>query len=242
VAKERITRRDFLKASLIGGAFLAGGKVFADSQKDRTFGVEIQNNYEISFKEACDLTRRFDKLGDKIGERKASVSKEDIALLAVEVIPNFEYEGMVTTARYPQVADFGLFMGGQSHNHVMGRSNCETYSVINMRYANPHSKMFESDSWKTVLIHELAHVQQGSACRPTAKSPPRVVGEEKGNRKRKNCGFGRDEPLCGDHLTFKTVLQPLRGSGTSRRHGGVTASQSTHRFHPRNIPVVAYPV
>jgi len=111
------------------------------------------------------MAQRFDKLYDKLPEYKSPMTKEDLLAWAVEMIPMFEYEGIVDRARWPKAAgvDFALFPDGDDHNHVAGRSDCVNYAVLNLRFANPHSSWYEKDDAIFTFLHEIAHTQQGQS-------------------------------------------------------------------------------
>ena len=175
--KEQMSRRTALKWGLLGLETVTLGKAiqFLEGYRyDSTFKVEFDgNNERLSFNECAQLARRFDKLYDSLPESRPSMTKEDLIKWAVEVIPMFEYEGFVAPARWPKRDEVGFFAfaSGDDHNHILGRSNCGSYAILNYRVANEHSSWFQDDDTITAFIHELAHVQQGPEC---AQSVQRV--------------------------------------------------------------------
>jgi hypothetical protein len=162
-----MNRREFLRnAGLASLGITLGGALAADKirGRDGVFGVEMDdNNFELSYEEASALAVRFDRLRDAIPEEPFPASREDLAGLMLEVIPNFEYEGVTDVARFPRNFAFYPLADGGSHNHVAGKSNCADF-VVNYRFANPISSWHESEDWIPTAIHELAHVQQGALC------------------------------------------------------------------------------
>ncbi len=168
-----LTRRQFLELAGIGaGAFLAEtilGKNL--DRKDKVFKIDFDNFDEfLSFKECSQLAIRMDKLYDKLPEYKPSMTQQDLLEWAVEMIPMFEYEGIVSQAKWPQQSgiDFFIFPDGDSDNHVAGRSDCANYTALNIRFANPHSSWYQDEDAPFTLLHELAHIQQGQEVCATA--------------------------------------------------------------------------
>ena len=79
---------------------------------------------------------------------------------AAEIIPQFAYEGFEVRPKFPPKIEYILFDDGNTANHVLGRSNCRDYAVLNVRMALPRSSWGDGEELFT-LIHELAHTQQG---------------------------------------------------------------------------------
>ena len=162
-------RREFLKGSAIvaGGALLTA-IVERERRIDPVFRVELDSdNTEVSFEEASQLAHRFDRLADQIdrnGGYDPLLTRDDLALWAVEVIPMFEYEGAVDRAVYPSDVGFVIFEDGRRHTQVLGISDCDEYAYLNFRVINPHSSWYRIDDAIPAIVHELAHVQQGNVC------------------------------------------------------------------------------
>ena len=166
----KVNRRTALKLGLLGIETLVLKKAIdylGGARYDPTFKVEFDGNQkELSFNECAQLARRFDKIYDSLPEYRPSMTQEDMQKWALEVIPMFEYEGFTGTARWPKAEQVGFmaFADGDSHNHVLGRSNCDSYAILSFRSANEHSSWFQDDDTTGAFIHELAHVQQAEAC------------------------------------------------------------------------------
>ncbi|MBI5357207.1 hypothetical protein HZB78_06385 [Candidatus Collierbacteria bacterium] len=158
------TRRQFLYLLGIGGGALAVERILGKKEIDPVFKIEFDKYNEfLSFNECSQLAVRMDNLYDSLPEYKSSMTKQDLLEWAVEMIPMFEYEGIVPRARWPREEGIGFlaFPDGDSHNHVAGRSDCANYAGLNLRFANEHSAWYESDDAPFTLLHELAHIQQG---------------------------------------------------------------------------------
>lgn len=168
---ERLSRRDFLKGSFglgVEGFLLAAGLKYARRGKEnQVFKIIFDGDEEsLSFSEATQLAKRFDRVYDTLPEMKYPTSKEDVVGWAIEMLPQFEYNGITPKTVWPDrdgIA-FVLFPDGDSFNHVAGRSNCENYAVMSIRYENPVSSWYQDEDWPFTLAHELAHVQQGVLC------------------------------------------------------------------------------
>lgn len=136
-------------------------------QLDPVFKIDLDPYYEfVSFNEARDLAIRFDKMYDRLPEQPAPATQAEVVAWALEMIPMFEANGIVTKANWPDAdkIGFALFPDGASFTGVAGRSDCENMAVLNLRFANPNSSWFQDSDWPLTLAHELAHVQQGDAC------------------------------------------------------------------------------
>ena len=171
-----MSRRTALKWGLLGVETVVLGKAInflSGARYDSTFKIEFDGNQDkLSFNECAQLAKRFDRIYDSLPESRPSMTQKDLLKWAVEVIPMFEYEGFVAPARWPEKDEIGFyaFASGSDHNHILGRSNCDSYAILNYRVANEHSSWFQDDDTITAFIHELAHVQQGSECaQPTGR-------------------------------------------------------------------------
>lgn len=137
----------------------------ATTQRDSVLKIRVRDDW-LNFDEAASLVRRFDKQIKKIEEAgwKPESSPESMQLWINEITPMFMYEGLATSTD----AEFQGFPtalpDGFDHNHIAGRSDCQTYMILNARYFNSVSGWFARESWPVVVAHELAHIQQGQAC------------------------------------------------------------------------------
>src|SRR3990167_772397 len=110
------------------------------------------------------MATRFDRLNDKLPPFQFNPSETNITALVAEVTNQFQYGGAVDPPIYPAGYGYTMFRDGQSHNHVAGRSDCNSF-VLNLRMANPVSSWFGDLSIISTTIHEMVHVQQGLLCR-----------------------------------------------------------------------------
>jgi hypothetical protein len=168
-----LSRREFLQLATLGGVGFVLGAAEIDRRlrTDSTFKIEFDgDDKSLSFEECSQLAIRMDKLYDKLPEYKPHMTQEDLLAWAMEMIPMFEYEGIVSQSKWPKIegVNFFLFPDGESDNHVAGRSDCANYTALNVRYANPHSSWYEDDDAPFTLLHELAHIQQGQNICATA--------------------------------------------------------------------------
>lgn len=164
---KELTRRAFL----IGGGLAAGGLLLSQlsSQGQERYYDPIlkidsdRDPTKLNYEELKQFGRRMDRMYDRLPENKTPFTKLDMQEWAIETLPLFEYNGFVEQTRIPDV-DFAAWLDGNSHMHIAGRSDCNRFAVISLRYANPHSAWSGSDSPVSTLVHELAHVQQDGAC------------------------------------------------------------------------------
>ena len=165
---KEFSRRQFIKTVGAVGAGMAAGVLGYEFGKPKekhpinpVFGIEFDgDNERISFEEASALAKRFDKAFDKLPEIKFDDSRNALYTYAAEIIPQFAYEGFEMRPKFPSNIEYILFEDGDAANHVLGRSNCQDYAVLNIRMALPRSSWADGDELFT-LIHELAHTQQG---------------------------------------------------------------------------------
>mgnify|MGYP001559671911 CR=1 FL=1 len=166
------TRRQFLYLMGIGGgALLAGAILKPKKDYDPTFKIDFDQYDEfLSFNECSQLAQRMDNLFDKLPEYKSPMTKDDLIEWTIEMTPMFEYEGIVSQAKWPPKDGIGfiLFQDGDSHNHIAGRSDCANYAGLNLRFANEHSSWYQDEDAPFTLLHELAHIQQGQYICATA--------------------------------------------------------------------------
>lgn len=135
-------------------------------EKDNVMKVRVDDDDRLDFDESARLARRFDTMVDKINDANWSpqANSGNIRDLMYEVTPMFMYEGLVTQTNSEFETIPFSFSDGFDHNHIAGRSNCETYVLLNARYQNENSGWYNRANWPVVMAHEIAHAQQGSAC------------------------------------------------------------------------------
>lgn len=134
--------------------------------RDDVTGIRVDENTWLNFDEAAALVRKWSHVVDDIEATGWSPIFDDDAMLAwmSEVTPMFEYEGLVRQTHDEIQGLVVSFAEGFAHNHIAGRSDCETYVALNRRFTTPISSWYEHQTWPATLAHELAHVQQGPAC------------------------------------------------------------------------------
>jgi hypothetical protein len=133
--------------------------------------VALNDDGELSFDEAYALAERFGNLAYSLPAYTPMKRTTDLFNWAIEVMPQFQYEGIIDgEANLPSEVDFKGFLDGGMHNHVLGVSDCENFAYINYRVRNPVSYWYGMRSALFTLVHEIAHVQQGTevACNPDA--------------------------------------------------------------------------
>lgn len=166
-----MNRREAIKAmGLLTVATAGGGLLLRASQphpEDPAFKTEFDlNNEALSFEEACGVARRMDSVSKfmDLDNWNLSTTYEDLIWWAKEAAVQIEYNGAITKARFP--SDIGFFMprSGREANHILGRSNCANYIVLNERMQNPHTPWFQMQDFPGTVIHEMAHVAQGEVC------------------------------------------------------------------------------
>jgi len=171
-----MSRRAFLRLSAtLGGALIGAGAIPAAEGARKLAGykapvwnpelkIYTDGKIGLNFDEAAQLAQRFDKLYDAIPKQKIEWSDSVLRGLALELIPQYEYEGFTPRAEWPKEIQFIIYPRGHEANHVLGQSDCETFAVINGRLALPLST-FADDEGPHTLAHELAHVAQtGAVC------------------------------------------------------------------------------
>lgn len=222
------TRRQFFELVGIGAGALVAERILGGKHLDPTFKIEFDQYDEfMSFNECSQLASRMDKLYDKLPEYKPSMTQTDLLEWAVEMIPMFEYEGIVSQAKWPPKSgvNFFLFPDGDSHNHVAGRSDCANYAGLNLRFANEHSAWYESDDAPFTLLHELAHVQQGqyicaTADRDLVENSAQIAALE----------VGAAMVNQGNKEIFTPLVSELRGMAISATYAAAIRTKQVDRF------------
>lgn len=165
---KNLSRLEFIKAAALsfGSLFLAGSaaanEVMHYLDRDPIFKIEFDDKERVSFDEAAALAIRFDRALDRLPIPEFANTQQELTEFALELVPQFEYEGVVSKATFPEEVEFTYFPDAGSANHVLGRSDCSTFAHLNLRMA------FETSTWGDTevlytIAHELAHVQQGTA-------------------------------------------------------------------------------
>lgn len=165
--ERKLSRREFVTATGLGLVGIALALLGDRTGWDPVFKIEFdKDNESLSFDEAATLAIRLDRAVDALPDIVPNATPAGLYRYAAEILPQFEYEGIVPRTAVPDEVAFALFLTDpQSHNHVLGRSDCENWAVLNARMGNPISSWYQDDI-VAVLTHELAHVAQGkSICR-----------------------------------------------------------------------------
>ena len=214
---EKLSRRDFLKlAGETAGvlALIAYGRLHnRQLNLDPVFKVDFDKDLEnLNYNEASRLALRFDKVADKLPEQFVEPTKENLIKLALEIIPQFEYEG-IAKSQYPKEIDFKFYADGDRANHVLGQSDCSTWAVINGRASLDTSAWYGEDIVFT-LAHELAHVAQ---TQPLCISADRALIEN-------SAQIGALE-VCsglanqGNKLFLRATVDEIRGMAITSAYG-----------------------
>lgn len=118
--------------------------------------------------EAAELAYRLDKLLDAIPEQTIEVTPVAIKEWTFEILPFFEYEGIVGAAIRPESVLLTPYLEAMEHSHVLGRAYCTPAGggpvEINARVANKRSAWYGRPSFLATLVHELGHIQGGGLC------------------------------------------------------------------------------
>lgn len=233
-----MNRREFLirSAAVLGGAGigLMGTGVrkamdYLGNQEetyyDPNLKIEMDYKMELDFDEAAQLAKRFDRAFDKLPEPKIEYNDKVLAGLAYELIPQFQYEGITPNAEWPREVKFVVWPDGDSANHVLGRSDCSNYAIVNGRMELPFSTFAKTDAAFT-LAHELAHVAQTRAvCENTASEeiePSAQIGALE-----VTAGLA----LQGNPLWLWATIDELRGMSISSAYGLALKENRFGDFH-----------
>lgn len=154
---ERLGRRTFLRQAGIG----IGGLTIAWLLGEIKTVAAEEPAETVRFPAARDIALRTDRIHDRMPDLGIEINIKTLHDWVDEVIPFFEENKIVTTARYPEEIFFERFKDGFKAMHVLGTSDCDKTLTINGRLNNPLSVWYgDLDFWGTV-VHELAHEQQG---------------------------------------------------------------------------------
>jgi len=89
-----------------------------------------------------------------------STNSQILTEVSMEVLPYFDYEGIVERPIIPRQIYFIPFAKGADAFHIGGRASCQYAAyILNWNYANRFSPRFQRDSLLPNLVHELGHVQ-----------------------------------------------------------------------------------
>lgn len=163
---ERLTRRELLKnTGLIAGIIAVPGAVDWGKRE-----AERGEALELTYEQAVSDATRFSRLLEAIPEeaRFGIRTDEDLLLWTMEIMPYFEYEGIVEDKKpgeynglvYPPVMSFVDYQDGLMSHHVLGRTQVFTDEIdMNARIINPVSAWYGREDSIGTLVHELAHAQ-----------------------------------------------------------------------------------
>lgn len=124
----------------------------------------------LDFDQSAALARRFTFiLNHTTHDYPRLHTQADLDNWTQEIVPFYGYEGIDNPdddansflgIQYPSKISFGYYQNGEEHIHVLGTTNClDNEVVINARYANPDSPLYNRPDALLTLTHELAHVQ-----------------------------------------------------------------------------------
>ncbi len=178
-----ITRRELLRLIPIAGlALLLPGptedpRPYRPRHHDAFWRIEEDtDNEHISYDEAAQLAVRFNNAFNRLPPYHPLVTKDMLSLWAMELIPFYPYEGAVDKAVVPKIIDlFWFSQEPDAHTHVLGRSDCDTFILLNVRLSDPFSTWSDSSvEFLFTEAHELAHTTQGTTICSIANNDPLV--------------------------------------------------------------------
>lgn len=133
---------------------------------DTRFGIWRDGTIEPTTREVADFARRMDAALDRLPPMAGLVAQGDLVAYALEILPYFNYEGLVPQPVIP--IDLGWFWWPNNRMfHVAGVALCGNYGppqlALNLRFSNVASPWYGQENLST-LVHELVHVQGGTFC------------------------------------------------------------------------------
>jgi hypothetical protein len=167
---EPISRRKFLQAIGIGGLAMASGAGdYLLGSSDIAFPNQddlesLLATESLTFEKARDLAIRFDKLYDQLPDLGIEINPETTSNWILEVTPFFVENKITTRATVPSKVLIANFDEASAALHTMGASDCKDTLVINARVENPLSSWYKMLDFWGLVVHELAHLQQGQIC------------------------------------------------------------------------------
>lgn len=106
---------------------------------------------------------RFDAALDRL-ERPEDINSADAQVLAIEIAPYFEYEGLTGwSTSIPEVV-YEPQLEAMGHNHLLGYTFCEDEVYLNARYVNWTSAWYNRPDFFSTLVHEMIHTLGGDFC------------------------------------------------------------------------------
>ena len=125
----------------------------------------------LTWLDVYSLAIRLDKALDNLPVVTVDVTADSLADWSSEIVPYFEENGMISTGVYPTEIKIKFYPDARGALHIAGQSNCGTLIAVNERFSRPVSTWYRRVWVLSVLVHELAHVQQGPLCAqlPTQK-------------------------------------------------------------------------
>lgn len=114
----------------------------------------------LTFEGALAIAEQLDRIADRLEMPPVPNSREELVVLAIEIIPFYYYDRIVEGEKKLPPIIWHL-MDGDNNFHVLGRCYPgERPSVqINIRFANPWSSWYGKDALFSTLVHELGHAQ-----------------------------------------------------------------------------------
>ena len=187
--------------------------------------IDTDGKLDLNFDEVAQLAKRLDHCFDQLPEPQIEFNNEVLAGLAVELIPQFQYEGITPKSEWPKDVKFVFFMEGDDANHVLGRSDCETYAIVNGRLELPLSTFGKGDAPFT-LAHELAHVAQTQS----------ICGSFSSEEIESSAQIGALEVTAGlanqgNPFWLWATLDELRGMSISAAYGLALVDGDFEKFH-----------
>lgn len=163
---ERLTRRELLKSAGLAAGVIVAGPGIEWGRQEAERGEPLELTYEQAVADAV----RFSRLLETVPEdaRFGIRTDEDLLLWTMEIMPYFEYEGIVEDKEpgeynglvYPPVMKFVDYQDGLMSHHVLGRTQIFTDEIdLNARMTNPVSAWYGREDSIGTLVHELSHAQ-----------------------------------------------------------------------------------
>lgn len=111
-----------------------------------------------SFGQALAVASELDRLGDQLEPPPMERTTNAIQILAIEVAPYYQYEGISRWTIIPYTS--AVYYDGNDNFHVLGRCYLyELVATINVRHINPWSSRWYDRQYLAVLVHEIGHAQ-----------------------------------------------------------------------------------
>src|SRR5688500_4098977 len=82
------------------------------------------SDQKVPDSEAARLAYRLDRILDKLPEPKIPVTEGLLKAWTYEILPYFEYEGVIGHAVPPESVSLVPYLEAMEHHHVLGRAYC----------------------------------------------------------------------------------------------------------------------